>query len=109
MVICYWLLALTDILLLFCRDSLTNNWQPVTPIIEPMIEQLYQTYLAHPSVTTDSRKVEEGQIFFALKGERFDGNQYAAEVLSKGAAAVVVDDGIVSSKYSIVALFAAVR
>lgn len=57
-----------------------------------MIEQLYQIYLAHPSVTTDSRKVEEGQIFFALKGERFDGNQYAAEVLSKGAAAVVVDD-----------------
>lgn len=57
-----------------------------------MIEQLYYVYLAHPSVTTDSRKVEEGQIFFALKGERFDGNQYAAEVLTKGASAVVVDD-----------------
>lgn len=57
-----------------------------------MIEQLYKVYLEHPSVTTDSRKVEEGQIFFALKGERFDGNQYAAEVLAKGAAFVVVDD-----------------
>jgi len=57
-----------------------------------MIEQLYKVFLAHPSVTTDSRKVEEGQLFFALKGERFDGNQYAAEVLEKGAAAVVVDD-----------------
>lgn len=57
-----------------------------------MIEQLYQAYLAHPSITTDSRKVEEGQLFFALKGERFDGNQYAAEVLAKGAALVVVDD-----------------
>lgn len=60
-----------------------------------MIEQLYKAYLAHPSVTTDSRKVEEGQIFFALKGERFDGNQYAAEVLDKGAAAVVVDDATI--------------
>ena len=56
------------------------------------IEQLYSLYLAHPSITTDSRKVEPGQLFFALKGERFDGNQYAAEVLDKGAAAVVVDD-----------------
>ena len=57
-----------------------------------MIEQLYKVYLAHPSVTTDSRKVEEGQIFFALRGERFDGNKYAAEVLDKGAAYAVVDD-----------------
>ena len=57
-----------------------------------MIEQLYSQYLEHPSVTTDSRKVESGQIFFALKGERFDGNQYAAEVLEKGAALAVVDD-----------------
>lgn len=57
-----------------------------------MIEQLYSLFLEHPSVTTDSRKVEEGQIFFALKGERFDGNQYAAEVLQKGAALAVVDD-----------------
>lgn len=56
------------------------------------MQQLYRHYLAHPSITTDSRHVEPGQIFFALKGERFDGNQYAAEVLSKGAALAVVDD-----------------
>lgn len=56
------------------------------------IPQLYEAFLAHPHVTTDSRKVEGGEIFFALKGERFDGNQYAAEVLQKGAAAVVVDN-----------------
>lgn len=53
---------------------------------------LYNIYKEHPSVTTDSRRVEPGQIFFALKGERFDGNQYAAEVLAKGAALAVVDD-----------------
>lgn len=60
-----------------------------------MIEQLYRLYLAHPSVTTDSRKVEAGQLFFALKGERFDGNQYAADVLAKGASLAVVDDASV--------------
>lgn len=57
-----------------------------------MIEQLYSIFQEHPSVTTDSRKVEAGQLFFALKGERFDGNQYAADVLAKGAALAVVDD-----------------
>lgn len=60
-----------------------------------MIEQLYSLFLQHPSVTTDSRKVESGQIFFALKGERFDGNLYAAEVLDKGASLAVVDDASV--------------
>ena len=57
-----------------------------------MTQSLYNIYLQHPSITTDSRKVDAGQIFFALKGERFDGNQYAAEVLQKGAALAVVDD-----------------
>lgn len=62
-----------------------------------MIESLYQLYLAHPSITTDSRKVEKGQLFFALKGERFDGNKYAAEVIAKGAALAVVDDAEVAA------------
>ena len=57
-----------------------------------MIEELYKIYLEHPQVTTDSRSCPEGSIFFALKGERFDGNQYAAEVLQKGCVCVVVDD-----------------
>lgn len=57
-----------------------------------MIESLYKIYLEHPSITTDSRKVDPGQIFFAFKGEHFDGNQYATEVLQKGAALAVIDD-----------------
>lgn len=56
------------------------------------IEQLYEIYLAHPCVSTDSRRVERGSIFFALKGERFDGNQYALGALEAGAAYAVVDD-----------------
>lgn len=57
-----------------------------------MIEQLYKIYLQHPLITTDSRNCPEGSIFFALKGERFDGNKFAAEVLEKGCSCSVVDD-----------------
>ena len=55
-------------------------------------EELYAIYLAHPVVTTDSRKCPEGSIFFALKGETFDGNQYAVLALEKGCAYAVVDN-----------------
>ncbi len=55
-------------------------------------ENLYQIYRKHPQVTTDSRKVSPGGLFFALRGERFDGNQYAEQALAAGAAYAVVDD-----------------
>ena len=55
-------------------------------------EELYAIYLSHPVVTTDSRKCPEGSIFFALKGETFDGNQYALQALEKGCAFAVVDN-----------------
>lgn len=42
-------------------------------------------------ISTDSRTVQKGDIFFALKGERFDGHQFVPEVISRGAVAVVVD------------------
>lgn len=60
-----------------------------------MIQKLYSIYQQHPLITTDSRNCPEGSIFFALKGERFDGNQYAAEVLLKGCICAVVDDASV--------------
>lgn len=53
--------------------------------------ELYQQFLAHPKVFTDSRKVVEGGLFFALKGERFDGNAFAGQTLEQGAGAAVVD------------------
>ncbi len=55
-------------------------------------EQLYQWFLKNPTVSTDSRNIERGCIFFALKGPNFDGNQYAADALVKGATYSVVDD-----------------
>ena len=58
------------------------------------IDKLYQIYKQHPSVQTDSRKLQKGEIFFALKGDNFNGNLFAAQALEKGAAAVVVDEPV---------------
>lgn len=56
------------------------------------LEQLYQHFLQHPEVSTDSRKISEGCIFFALTGANFDGNQYALDAIAQGASLAVVDD-----------------
>jgi UDP-N-acetylmuramoyl-tripeptide--D-alanyl-D-alanine ligase len=55
------------------------------------VSTLYEVYRQYPNVITDSRVIEKDCLFFALKGERFDGNAFAAEALKKGAAYVVVD------------------
>ncbi len=55
-------------------------------------EQLYQLYLKHPFVQTDTRKLKPGELFFALKGGNFNGNLFAQQALEKGAAAIVVDE-----------------
>ena len=57
-------------------------------------EQLYQIFLSHPVITTDSRDCPQGSIFFALKGETFNGNQYALAALEKGCAYAVVDEEV---------------
>ena len=56
------------------------------------IEQLYAIFLQHPVVSTDTRQLPQGCIFFALKGERFDGNLFAAQALEHGASYAVIDD-----------------
>lgn len=61
------------------------------------IPVLYQIYLNHPVVTTDSRNVPQGALFFALRGDNFDGNRFAAQALADGAAFAVVDDPSVCS------------
>ena len=54
--------------------------------------KLYQLFRQYPIVTTDSRSIPGDSIFFALKGENFNGNKYAGEALSKGAAFAVIDE-----------------
>lgn len=55
-------------------------------------EELYSIYLKNSSVFTDTRQVVAGGIFFALKGDNFDGNKYAAQAIESGASFAVVDD-----------------
>lgn len=55
------------------------------------LEDLYAIYLQHPTVCTDSRLVTPGCLFFALKGEKFDGNLFIEQALSSGAAFAVTD------------------
>ncbi len=57
-----------------------------------MLESLYQTYLQSRRVTTDSRQITPGCIFFAFKGETFDGNAFAPQALEQGAALCVISD-----------------
>src|SRR5579863_3139225 len=56
------------------------------------IEQLYSIYLRHPSIQTDTRQLRPGDLFFALKGPNFNGNQFAAKALELGAAYVILDE-----------------
>ena len=56
------------------------------------MKDLYELFLQHPTITTDSRDVPEGSMFFALKGETFDGNAYAKAALEQGATYAVIDE-----------------
>jgi UDP-N-acetylmuramoyl-tripeptide--D-alanyl-D-alanine ligase len=55
-------------------------------------EKIYQLFTSFPCVSTDSRKIKKDSIFFALKGENFNGNKFANEALNKGAAYSIVDE-----------------
>lgn len=56
------------------------------------MEELYQVFISSSGVTTDSRNISENTLFFALRGEHFDGNCFAREAIFKGAICAVVDD-----------------
>ena len=45
------------------------------------ISELYQIYKEHPSVQTDTRKIKKDDIFFALKGANFNGNEFAQKAI----------------------------
>ena len=61
------------------------------------IERLYYLFKECSRVTTDSRSIEGGEMFFGLKGENFDGNEYALKALEAGARYAVVDEGATAS------------
>jgi UDP-N-acetylmuramoyl-tripeptide--D-alanyl-D-alanine ligase len=55
-------------------------------------EQLYQLYKKHPVISTDTRKIAPGSIFFALKGDNFDANTFAKQAIASGAVYAVIDN-----------------
>ena len=57
-----------------------------------MIERLYKAFLNSTGVSIDTRTLNEGEIFFALSGENFDGNVFAQSAISGGASCVVASD-----------------
>jgi UDP-N-acetylmuramoyl-tripeptide--D-alanyl-D-alanine ligase len=61
------------------------------------IETLYQHFLSSTGVTTDTRSIAEGNIFFALKGDKYNANQFVPEAFAKGAKFVIADELIDAS------------
>ncbi len=59
--------------------------------------KLYQYFKQYPLISTDTRDIKQNSIFFALKGTKFDGNQYALEAIEKGAAYAVIDDATIAT------------
>lgn len=57
------------------------------------VQKLYSAFLECGRVTTDSRAISGGEMFFGLKGDNFDGNEYALKALEAGARYAVVDEG----------------
>jgi len=56
------------------------------------IESLHQLFLESSGISTDTRKISENTLFFALKGDNFNGNKFAEDALKKGASYVVIDE-----------------
>ena len=56
------------------------------------IEALYKIFCEHPVITTDTRDCPQGSIFFALRGETFNGNAFAMKALESGCSYAVIDE-----------------
>lgn len=64
------------------------------------IQDIYKIFQQYPSVQTDTRKLKEGDLYFALKGPNFNGNEFALRALDTGAAYAVVDEMPLQSELS---------
>lgn len=58
------------------------------------IKELYEIFRKYPTISTDTRRIEKDSIFFALKGDNFNGNSYASTALGNGAAYSVIDEAV---------------
>lgn len=60
--------------------------------MNPTIENIYDKFKKSGCVSTDTRQITRGSVFFALRGDRFNGNEFAHDALEKGAAYAVIDE-----------------
>lgn len=69
------------------------------------IADIYELFKKHPQISTDTRKIAPGGLFFALKGEKFDANTFAEQAIEAGAAYAVIDNPAfrLNDKYLLVA------
>ena len=56
------------------------------------MQELYSHFLKHPEICTDTREIKKGALFFALKGDNFNGNQFAEKALNDGCSLAVIDE-----------------
>src|SRR6185503_21082875 len=66
--------------------------------------EIYELFKKHPLISTDTRNITPGSLFFALKGEKFDANTFAAQAIEAGAAYAVIDNAqyVANEKYLLV-------
>ncbi len=64
-------------------------------------EQIYKLFQESKGVSTDSRTVGKGQIFFALWGDNYNGNRFASDALARGALSAVIDDPLFETENTI--------
>jgi len=60
---------------------------------------LYEIYKSYPQVQTDTRQLKKGNLYFALKGPNFNGNEFALQSLEQGAAYAIVDETVDASEH----------
>lgn len=56
------------------------------------MQELYNHFLNNPDICTDTRAIKKGAIFFALKGDNFNANQFAQKALNDGCSIAVIDE-----------------
>lgn len=65
------------------------------------MEKIYRLFLESNGVCTDSRKLENNQLYFALRGENFDGHSFVEEANKKGAIGCIIDDATYANEKNI--------
>ncbi len=66
------------------------------------IQDLYAIFLAYPTVCTDTRKLSPNCLFFALKGDNFNGNAFAQKAIAEGAAYAIIDEAQETSNHKFI-------